>query len=335
MKINKNKTHNIISKDLNFSMEWLSGFIQSDGCFTVTFEKKKTGLFIKPKCIFVLTQHHSEECLFKKLYNFLETGYVVRSKQNVCLYITSISDLKNILFPILDKYPLRYGKLYAYSLFKLVVNKISNKEHLNIQGLINIIYLSFKLNFDTTRRTNKSKQALLEFLKKKHGELPVPSSLDVLQVPSTQNKLTLGFITGLVDGDGSFNVSFQIKPYKRIRANFTVVQERSNKQLLNELKAYFNCGNVYDLPSAASRYQVENIDLILNNIKPVFNKISFNTQRAEYYKTTIKVCEIIKTQGYKSNDIFKQIIELSYDKNKLGKRRIMPKEELIKKIDKL
>ena len=102
-------------------------------------------------------------------------------------------------------------------------------------------------------------------------------------------KLSLEFISGLIDGDGSFNVSFQIKPYRRVRVNLTVVQETSCKELLNQLKIYFNCGNVYNLPSAANRFKVENIDLILNEIKPKLNEAKFNTQKAENYKTIIKV----------------------------------------------
>lgn len=317
----------------NFTPDWLSGFVQSDGCFTITFEKKKTGLLIKPKAIFVLTQDSSEDILFKQLHKFLATGYIVYNKKNVCLYITSVSSLQEILFPILDKYPVKYGKSTAYSIFKLIVKKLLNKQHLNLQGLSDIIDLSFKLNYDTRRRTNESKQALIKFLEKKHGKLPISNCLQQLDIANIQNELTLDFIAGLVDGDGSFNVSFQLKPYKRIRVNFTVVQETSCKKVLNELKTFFNCGQIYDLPSAASRYQVENPDLILNNIKPVFDKVTLRTKKAESYKIAIKVCEIITSKGYKSNETFKEIIELAYNSNSLGKRRRISKQELIKKIN--
>lgn len=77
---------------------------------------------------------------------------------------------------------------------------------------------------------------------------------------------------------------------------------------------------------------VENVDLILNRIKPILDKVTFNTQKAEYYKIATKVCEIIKTKGYKSNESFQEIVELAYDSNKLGKRRLISKQEIIKKI---
>jgi hypothetical protein len=143
----------------------------------------------------------------------------------------------------------------------------------------------------------------------------------------------LDFVTGLIDGDGSFNVSFQHKPYRRVRANFTIVQETACKELLTELKPFFGCGNVYDLPSAASRYQVENVDFILNNVATRLNGVTFNTQKYLHYEVLIKVCNIIKTSGYKSDTSFKEIIELAYDSNLSGKRRRLTKQEFIDLIN--
>jgi hypothetical protein len=269
--------------------------------------------------------------MFKELHKYLGIGYTVKNKINISLYITSLSDLNNYLFPILEEYPLRHGKLIAYITFKLIVKMMLDKKHLNLEGLVDIINLSFQLNIKTSRRKKELKKNLLEFLTKKHGELPSPCFTKIPSIKINTN-LSLDFVTGLIDGDGSFNVSFQIKPYRRVRVNFTVVQETLCKELLNELKTFFNCGNVYDLSSAASRFQVENINLILNKVKPILDNAKFNTQKAEYYKIAIKISEIINTKNYKSNNIFKEIIELAYNSNKLGKRRRISKEELINKL---
>lgn len=127
-----------------------------------------------------------------------------------------------------------------------------NKNHLNLEGLVDIIYLSFKLNIETGRRTNDSKENLINFLKTKYGKLPEPSTVqeDIMSNIHKSN-LTLDFIAGLIDANGSFNVAFQIKPYKMVKVNFTVVQETSwilgggiNHLFLNELKSYFSCGEV-------------------------------------------------------------------------------------------
>jgi hypothetical protein len=294
----------------------------------------------------VLTQDISEEKLFKSLHTYLGAGYITKNKNNVSLNITSLSDLKDILFPIFDSHPLKYGKLTAYLIFKNIVEEMLNKNHLNLEGLLRIIYTSFELNKETGRRTEESKVNLLKFLESKHGKLPKVELLSsalaqpirdvlieesVLPLP-TNSEMSLEFIAGLIDGDGSFNVSFQLKPYRRVRINFTVVQETSCRELLYDLKSYFSCGNVYNLPSNASRFQVENIDLMLNNIRPIMDKIKLNTYKADNYNIAIKVCEIVRLKGYKSDEVFKEIVELAYNSNKLGKRRTLSKEEFMKKM---
>jgi hypothetical protein len=326
------------NREYNFTEGWLSGFSQSDGSFTVVFDKRKSGLFLRPKPIFCISQHISELELFKKMQQHFGIGFITQNKSNqsVSFTVTSLKDINNVLLPILDKHPLSHGKLKSYLAFKRIVKKMLNKEHLNLEGLLKIIDASYYMNKATSLRTPESKDKLINFLSDKHGLLPSVSSkseIDEEMVSFSPKPLSLDFVTGLIDGDGSFNVSFQHKPYRRVRANFTVVQETACKELLSELKTFFGCGNVYDLPSAASRYQVENVDLMLNNIAPKLNGVTFNTQKYLHYEVLIKVCSIIKTNGYKSDTSFKEIIELAYDSNLLGKRRRLTKQEFIDLIN--
>lgn len=62
------------------------------------------------------------------------------------------------------------------------------------------------------------------------------------------------------------------------------------------------------------------------------DKTKLNTYKADNYNIAIKVCEIVKFKGYKSDDVFKEIVELAYNSNKLGKRRTVSKEEFLQRI---
>lgn len=77
---------------------------------------------------------------------------------------------------------------------------------------------------------------------------------------------------------------------------------------------------------------MENVDLILNNIKPILDNVKLNTYKAEYYNIALKVCEVIRTKGYKTDEALKEIVELAYDSNLLGKRRRISKEDFLSKI---
>nr|AMX22308.1 LAGLIDADG endonuclease [Cryphonectria parasitica] len=279
--------------------------------------------------------------MFKSLFEYLGVGYLFKSKNNINLEIKSLSGLRDVMFPIFDKHLLKFGKLKAYLIFKEIVNEMLNKNHLNLEGLLRIVYISKLLNSDTARRTEESFNNILSYLESKHGKLPTPKDLNIdcwiASITETQLRLptlalTLDFIAGLIDGDGSFNVGFQFKPYRRVKVNFTVIQESSCKELLSELISYFSCGKVYDLPSAASRFQVENVDLMLNNIIPILDKAKFNTCKGEKYEIAKKVCGIIQTKGFKSDEALKEIVELSYNSNKSGRSRKITKEEFLEKL---
>lgn len=82
----------------NFTGGWLSGFTQASGSFTVVFDKRKSGLCIRPKPIFTITQHISELELFKKMQQHFGMGFITQNKgnQSVSFLVTS--------------FPLNFGK---------------------------------------------------------------------------------------------------------------------------------------------------------------------------------------------------------------------------------
>jgi len=207
---------------------------------------------------------------------------------------------------------------------------MSNKAHLTLVGLLQILELSYFMNKDTSLRTEESKQILLDNLKAKVGDLPyfVKVYLPIIDNIPYLNK---EFVRGIIDGDGSFNVSFALSR-RRVQANFTVTMELSSISVLYELVDYFKGGRVYTLPTVAARYQIQNFQQILNLIYPLYNITGFNTTKQDHFLKTIQVCEIVVTEGYKSNVNLKKIVDLAYNMNNFGRRRKLTKEEYLKKF---
>ena len=117
---------------------------------------------------------------------------------------------------------------------------------------------------------------------------------------------------------------------RRIGVNFTV--ELASISVLYELQKFFNCGHVYTLASKAARYQVQSVEDILNKIYPKLKDIEFNTIKQNHFEKTIKVAELIKLNGYKSNEDLNKIVELAWDMNKSGKGRKIDKSEYLLKF---
>nr|AYE93397.1 LAGLIDADG homing endonuclease [Termitomyces sp.]AYE93415.1 LAGLIDADG homing endonuclease [Termitomyces sp.] len=219
--------------------------------------------------------------------------------------VKSIDEIVEVLLPLFDKHPLRGSKLAGYDIFKTVALMIKDKKHLTLalapgsgqgEGVIQILNLSYftpalaltvkdgaRVNKDTSLRTEESKGILVDKLIQKYGELPAVSNiipaLDLTGPQEGPEPLTLEFVRGLIDGDGSFNVSFATTR-RRISVNFTVVCELSSISVLYDLVDYFGCGTVYRLQSNAARYQVQSVEELLDKIYPKLKDIKFNTTPA-------------------------------------------------------
>ena len=111
------------------------------------------------------------------------------------------------------------------------------------------------------------------------------------------------YIVGLVDGEGSFNV--RINPDKNRRAKvelkFSLKLRYQDKEILDELQNFFECGNVYiqrdkrKNHTLCYRFEVQNKSEIVEKIIPFFEK---NPPRIASRKRDF--------------ELFKKIVELAF-----------------------
>jgi len=318
---------------------YFSGLVQSDGGFHIAIDRSKSnklGIRVTPKLI--LSQHISAKSFFKDLMNYLGVGHLITSKNEVQIVVNSLPQIKQRILPLLDLYPVRFGKLISYLKFKQVVEMMELKKHLTAEGLAQIIEISYDMNLVSQRKVER-KLSLLKSIgfdrsifdrsnvRLKAIELGVSVQNPILP---TLPPIDPHFVSGITDGDGSFFISF--KANRRIVASFTVIQESSCKEVLTELSEYFNCGAVYDLPSAASRFQVENLEKLINHVIPHFVEYPLHTVKKEYFEIFSQVCHLLKERVHKTDEGLQQIIDLAYNMNKDGKGRRLTKEEFIQKM---
>lgn len=301
--------------------------------------KQKKGVPIRPQPVFNITQSIVELEMFKALHNQLGIGKLYTNRKNVVFVVKSIDEIVDMILPLFDKHPVKGGKFLAYTIFKEVSLMIKEKKHLTIEGTLQILNVAYFMNKDTSLRNEESLKLLqgnLLLAEGKPTKLSNPNLVNLVgsceSTTSTKSMiepLTLEFVRGLIDGDGSFNISFATTR-RRIVANFTVVMETSSISILNQLVEFFKCGTVYSLPSAAARYQVQSIDDILYKILPILNNTEFNTKKQERFEIVIKVCRLIKNRGYANDIDLKSIVDFAWDMN--TSRRKISKEEYLNKF---
>jgi len=118
--------------------------------------------------------------------------------------------------------------------------------------------------------------------------------------------LTGDYIIGLVDGEGSFYVRLNsdVRRRNKVELKFSLKLRQQDKEILQELKQFFNCGNVYlqkdSRPNHTDCFRFE-----VNKKEDIFNKIIpfFESHQP-------------KIQSRKRDfELFKQIAELSQKDN--------------------
>lgn len=132
---------------------YVSGFIDGEGSFSVSIGKHKTlkrGFEIRPE--FEIELRKDDQEILERLLITIGIGRIYDCSYDrygwyphVKYKIMSIWDMKEYLFPFLDKYPLQAKKAKSYILFKEIVLMLYEKKHLCDDGFNKIVKLREKL----------------------------------------------------------------------------------------------------------------------------------------------------------------------------------------------
>ena len=128
---------------VNLDNAWLSGFTDAEGCFTssvLTSKGNKTIVTVR----YVISQ--KDDIYFNKDLAVLIRGYITYVKSyNGYNTVVNMSKLKKII-KYLNTYPLKTKKIISYRRWLKVYSLVKNKQHLTIEGLIIIKFLTKSIN---------------------------------------------------------------------------------------------------------------------------------------------------------------------------------------------
>lgn len=316
---------NFNNSDKKLNSNYISGLSQSDGSFFVVFSKEsryKHGIRIRPK--FVITQDLDSKVLLEEVQKFFGCGKIViyNNKHAVEFVVDSLTDLNNIIIPHFKNFPVFEGKQQAFLIMDLIVKKLMNKDHYDKNQLGEIIKLGFSMNKVSNRDIIKEKE-LFELLQIEYIET-IPFYPEIKNYPLNEH-----FLIGLIEGDGSFFISF--KANKKIVPGFHITQEISSLNLFNKIPELLGCGYVNENSSNEIRYLINDFKSINSILIPFIDKYMFYSEKAEHYRIFKEVCSILDNDKTITKDMFLYIVDLAYNMNKDGKRRRLSKQEFLSK----
>ena len=141
----------------------------------------------------------------------------------------------------------------------------------------------FERNYQVKILSNQIRLPLLR-------EFSSISSESLIQNPALDKSscaLDPWFITGFVDGEGSFMIRVRKNPKYRVgfvvEAYFSITLHKKDLKILQDIQSYFGVGKIRNDVNDKVKFRVESLKDIVNEIIPHFEKYSLITQKLADY----------------------------------------------------
>jgi hypothetical protein len=132
------------------------------------------------------------------------------------------------------------------------------------------------------------------------------------------------YIAGFTDGEGSFNVSFRPRPdYQlpwKVSVCFNVSQK--DKVILALFKRHLACGTLRARPDGVWYYEVNNLNAIVENVIPFFERFGFlSAKKKKDFQMFKQIVDMMTQDRHLTKEGVKLILNLRNKMNDGGKRK--------------
>ena len=138
-----------------------------------------------------------------------------------------------------------------------------------------------------------------------------------------QTALDPWFVTGLAEGEGCFCISFAVRAKLRTgleaRPSFSLSLNERDRELLEDLKAFFECGWIRQSRSDRTfKYEVRAISDLVAYIVPHFERFPLGGAKRRSFVGFAEVCRMIEQGDHLSRAGMRDIVHIAYETS-LGK----------------
>jgi hypothetical protein len=141
------------------------------------------------------------------------------------------------------------------------------------------------------------------------------------------------YISGFVDGEGCFCVSFQ--PSGRhclgweVRPSFSVSQNVDRAQPLYWLKERWNCGFIRpDRSDKTVKFEVRNVRDLVSIVIPHFEAFPLMSSKQADVVRFARICRLVHELRHREREGFELIVQSAMEMNPSGKRKYVGSEIL-------
>lgn len=147
------------------------------------------------------------------------------------------------------------------------------------------------------------------------------------------------YVSGLVEGEGCFHVSFSIRKKLKVgietRPSFSISLNRRDLMLLQGVHQYFGCGAIrYSESDRTYKYESRSIADLVQRIVPHFEKYALHGSKQNDFIRFAEICRSVYATRHLNRGCLKGIINSAFEMNPSGKR-MRGKYELLRVLDQL
>jgi hypothetical protein len=147
---------------------FVTGLTEGEGCFCISFAiraKLRAGLEVRPS--FSLSLNQRDLSLLEDLQSFFGCGWIRESKgdRTFKYEARSIGDLLGVILPHFERFPLRGCKAKSCAGFSLVCQMIEQGDHLQRDGLREIVDVVYQINLGKRRHSRATLLRVLDEVK--------------------------------------------------------------------------------------------------------------------------------------------------------------------------
>ena len=189
-----------------------------------------------------------------------------------------------------------------------------------------------------TSQTSQTKHSIVRDIK----DVKDDKNIEHTSLPfQSFQSLNAQFVSGLIQGDGSFGFSFRIrKPSKnqkdtnkaKISPFFSLGQEKTEYTLLEECVRFFQCGKIYKVSENYYRWVVSDYSSLKNNILDHLRAFPLLDVKGKHFTVFTECLHILSSKEICEKQKVKRVVECAYNLNMDGKRRRRTKEEYLRAI---
>jgi hypothetical protein len=299
--------------DVGYNPWFITGFTDAEGSFIISIvkdPKTRTGWNIQIR--FKIALHKKDLHVLEKIKTYFgEVGRIDKTGKNrdsISYVISSRKLITDVILPHFDKYSLVTQKRADYELFKRIIEKLNNKEHLIYEGLQEIVNIRATLNLGLSAELKEA----------------FPHTIQITR-PLIKNQIIPdpNWLAGYTSGEGCFYIVLSKSSSSSIEFNvrlrFILSQHSKDEQLMVNLINYFDCGNIEKTNDGMVYFKVTKFKDNHEKIQSFFNKYQIDGVKLNDFQDWCKVVELIKNKSHLSKEGLAQIINI---KERMNKNRI-------------